>query len=366
MNLSEDTYVPALRWRQGEYQALFRLSSAVKDRVMPLITIPPVEFDFELWQPKKSVHEHVHPFIARFDAKWGKRPAWIALDAEITEGRMDDSSHPLDYVLDGLRPKGAFAIPALPLEVASETMDAAARAVAADGQGAAVLLRLEDLMSGNPRKAILGFASGIGIGLDELDVIVDLRARNFEPYKVFATALRGALKRLGNLFEVRNLVLLGTAIPESFAQLAKGSDEIPRHDWLFFKELMIAMPAGMRRPIYGDHTIVHPEFRAMDMRKIKAAGKIVYTTPETWATRKGGAFRDNPAQMHTHCAEVVNDPAFAFRGAGFSYGDKYIADCAVMAESPSNLSRWKDVAINHHITTVANDLSTLFATPWPP
>lgn len=366
MNLSESTYVPALRWRQGEYQALWRLSPAVKDRVMPLITIPPVEFDFELWQPKKSTHEHVHPFCARFNAKWGKRPAWIALDTKIAAGRMDDGSHVFDYVLDGLRPKGAIAIPALALEADSDTMNAAARATIADGQGTAVLLRLEDLMTSNPRKAIVRFAASLGIDLDELDVIVDLRAPNFEPYNVFATALTAALKRLGNLYEIRNLVLLGTAIPESFAQLAKGSDEIPRHDWLFFKTLMAAMPAGMRRPIYGDHTIVHPEFTAMDMRKVKAAGKIVYTTPKTWATRKGGAFRDNPAQMYAHCEQVVSDPAFAFRGAGFSYGDKYIADCAVKAESPSNLSRWKDVAINHHITTVADDLAILFATPSPP
>lgn len=363
MNLSEDTYVPALRWRQGEWQALFRLTPAVKDRVIPLITIPRVEFNFELWKRMKSVHEHVHPFITKFDKKWGKRPAWIALDPMIAGGRMDDGAHPFDYVLDRLREKSAIAIPALPLEVCSDTMNAAARATAADRRGAAVLVHLEDLMSGNTRKAIVNFASSLSIELDELDVIIDLRARNFEPYKVFATALTAALKRLGNLYEVRNFILLGTAIPESFAQLARGTDEIPRHDWLFFKELMNAMPAGMRRPIYGDHTIVHPEFTAVDMRKVKAAGKIVYTTPETWATRKGGAFRDNPTQMHKHCAEVVRDPVFAFRGASFSYGDKYIADCAVMAEGPSNLSRWKDIMINHHITTVADDLATLFGTP---
>lgn len=121
----------------------------------------------------------------------------------------------------------------------------------------------------------------------------------------------------------------------------------------------------MRRPLYGDHTVVHPDFTAVDMRKVKAAGKIIYTTPETWATRKGGAFRDNPAQMYDHCERVVAEPAFAFRGASFSYGDKYIADCAVKAESPSNLSRWKDVAINHHITTVVDDLATLFGKPSP-
>lgn len=363
MNLSEISYVPALRWRQGEYQALSRLSPKVKDQVMPLITIPPVEFDFEQWKPKKSTHEHVYPFCTRYEAKWGARPSWIALDPTIAEARMDDGSHVFDYVFDGLRPNGATAIPALPLEADSDTLNAAGRAITADDKGVGVLLRLEDLMAENPRKAIVSFAASLGVALDELDVIVDLRARNFEPYSVFATALTAALRRLGNLHEVRNFVLLGTAIPESLAQLAKGSDEIPRHDWLFFRRLIAAMPAGMRRPNYGDHTIVHPEFTAMDMRKVKAAGKIVYTTPSTWATRKGGAFRDNPGQMHAHCEQVVSDPAFAFRGADFSYGDKYIADCAAKAESPSNLSRWKDVGINHHITTVADDLATLFARP---
>lgn len=363
MILSEEMYVPALRWRQGEYQALWRLSPAVKDQVMPLITIPPVEFDFEQWRPKKSTHEHVHPFCARYDAKWGKRPAWIALDTSIAEARMDDASHIFDYVLDGLRVKEATAIPALPVAADSHTISAVKRATAADRRGAGVILRLEDLMAENPRKALLDFAASLGIDLDALDVVLDLRAPNFEPYDVFASALAAAIRALGNLHEVRNFVLLGTAIPESLAQLAKGSDKIPRHDWLFFKQLVAAMPAGVRRPNYGDHTIVHPGFTAMDMRKVKAAGKIIYTTPSTWATRKGGAFRDNPSQMHAHCEQIVSDPAFAFRGANFSYGDQYIADCAGKAAAPSNLSRWKEVAINHHITTVADDLATLLALP---
>ncbi len=35
MILSDGMYVPALRWRQGEYQALRRLEDAVKDQVVP-------------------------------------------------------------------------------------------------------------------------------------------------------------------------------------------------------------------------------------------------------------------------------------------------------------------------------------------
>ncbi len=363
MNLSEDTYVPALRWRMGEYQALFRLTPAVKDRVMPLLIVPPVEYNFDEQRPMKTVHEHVHPFVKKFEKKWGKRPAWITLDPTVAAGRMSDGSHPFDYIFDGLRPKGGVAIPALPLDVDSDTMDAAAQAATADGQGAAVILRLEDMMSGNPRRAVANFANSLGVELNGLDVIIDLRAPNFEPYKAFAAALVAALKRLGNLHEVRHLILIGTAIPDSFAQLAKGSDEIPRHDWLFYRELISVMPAGMRRPIYGDHTTVHPDFVALDMRFVKPAGKITYTGPTSYGTRKGKAFRGNENQMRGHCDAIVNEARFAFRGASFSLGDKYIADCASYADGTGNSTTWKWVAINHHITTVADDLAMLFGTP---
>jgi len=39
--------VPILKWKMGEYQALQRLSTPVKDCLTPLLEIPPVGFDFE-------------------------------------------------------------------------------------------------------------------------------------------------------------------------------------------------------------------------------------------------------------------------------------------------------------------------------
>ena len=117
----------------------------------------------------------------------------------------------------------------------------------------------------------------------------------------------------------------------------------------------------MRRPVYGDYTTVHPNFAARDMRLIKPAGKVVYTMSNSWGTRKGGAFRGNEAQMHKHCKEIVNDTFFQFQGAAFSYGDDYIFKCAAQQVGPSNLTTWKNVAINHHITAVANDLANFAA-----
>ncbi|WP_352896481.1 hypothetical protein [Mesorhizobium sp. M0983] len=52
-----------------------------------------------------------------------------------------------------------------------------------------------------------------------------------------------------------------------------------------------------------------------------------------------------------------------FKGNDYSYGDDYIGKCAIKKAPPSNLTRWKDVAINHHMMRVLDDLSTSGAAP---
>jgi Beta protein len=95
------------------------------------------------------------------------------------------------------------------------------------------------------------------------------------------------------------------------------------------------------------------------MRRIKSGGKVVYTYQGNWYVRKGGAFRDNPAQMHDHCKYIVDSGKFL--GAGFSEGDAYIERCANKTARPSNQPFWKQVAISHHIMHVLEDLAKLDA-----
>lgn len=361
MKLSESTYVPVLSWRLGEYQALFRLDDAVKDRIVPLVRIPDVEFDFEKRQSKKTVNDHVLPFVGRYTKKWHKRRAWITLHNSIAVGRMNGGIHVFDHIFEGLREFESQAVPAVQLGCDSDTVAAAARANTIDGHGVGILVRLENLMTAGLLTKVNRLAAVLKASIEETDLIIDLRAPNFLPYDVFATALIAALRRFGDFSILRNLVLVSSAIPESFRVIARGTDEIPRHDWLFYRQLREALPPRMRIPAFGDYTVVHPDFTPRDMRLIKAAGRIVYTTATTWATRKGGAFRDDREQMFGHCNEIIHDPIFHFQGAGYSFGDDFIAKCARHQEGPSSPTMWKCVMINHHITTAADILARTYA-----
>lgn len=107
MPITHTDYVPILKWRQGEYQALLRLPDAVKDRTVPLIEITPPDFDFETWTPSKSIDDHLAKFAARFRAKWGTRLALLDCGLLDPAEVMQDGKHPIQFLCEEAFARGA-------------------------------------------------------------------------------------------------------------------------------------------------------------------------------------------------------------------------------------------------------------------
>ncbi|MEI2300523.1 beta family protein [Ensifer sp. MJa1] len=360
MKLTTTMYVPSLRWRQGEYQALFRLSDTAKQLVVPFILVPEPEYDFEEGRPKKTVQEQVQTFPRRYQQKWGKRQAWIDVHSNIATTTMQDGRMPMSFVFDEIRKFGSKAVPVTSLDATPIVNGIASQIAAIDKLGMGIRARLEHVMRPNFDQRLGSLLSSIGLMPEMADLIIDLGAPNFQPYDDFADGLIAAMEGVSALAAYRSLVVIGTGFPQILA-IDKPGGHIPRHDWIFFKTLRSKLNGTGRIPNFGDYTIVHPEFTAQDMRLLKPAGKLVYTAGDTWNVRKGGAFRADPAQMHTHCDSILKSGQF--RGAHFSAGDEYIDLCAKWQATPSNLTRWKENGISHHIMHVLADLATPSAAP---
>jgi hypothetical protein len=358
--LSKEAYVPLLRWRQAEYQALNRLSDETKDRIVPFIMIPPVEYDFEKMTDKKTIPEHIEPFADKYRLKWGDRPAWIGVDKEIVTELMPDGQDVLTHVFTELRKIEANAVPAIHLSSEQRVVEAAAQIAAGDKRGAGVSIQLEDLMGPRPASELASTISQLGLSAAEVDLIVDLRAPNFQPLETFSRILSSALGRCGDLSEFRNLVIASCAFPMSLKHVERGGVQIPRHDWQLYNVLLERMSDSELQLNYGDYTVVHPDFVLVDMRAIKPAGKIIYTIADSWLIHKGGAFAKNRLQMHEHSLAITSSPEFY--GGDYSFGDDFIRRCALQEEGPSTLAMWKQVAINHHITVTAQQLANLYGT----
>ncbi len=356
MKITSATYIPVVRWREAEYQALFKICDKCKDRIVPIIVVPPIEYDPEIGRPKKSVSEVISTFVKRVPVKWGNRPAWIDFDDTLRDQRMDNGTHVVSHVFEQLRVSNAHAVPVVWLDSSSITLRAVSQVNAKDGHGVGFRLKLENIMVPTAQKQMMSILKGLGIDINETDLLLDL-GKTFEPYNDYSKALIAGLSSLTHLDQFRNFVIIGTSMPDSLSKFELPGDTIPRHEWLFYQELLKNLPSNFRRPNFGDYTIVPPSF-SMDfnMAIIKPAARLVYANGKSWIIRKGTAFRDDPEQMINICADITNSSDF--RGRTFSPGDEEIFLCANNErKNMSNLGGWKQFGISHHIMQVLDDLA---------
>lgn len=351
-------YVPALKWRQGEYQALLRLSDAQKLHVIPLIEITPPEFDFELWVPKKTIDEHLVTFAERLRAKWGARPALLDCGLVPAKMRMADGTHPLAYLYDRSAALGANLVPVTSFERDADYQRAVYQIDAVGGTGAALRCGLEDLLDPEFDQNLDELLSEIEIDISALAIILDLRSPAFEPQADLVAIVVAALSDAIAVGECRSITLIATSFPDSMGAVTPPLQFWPRREWLLYKAIHAALPAGFRPLCFGDYAIAGAEFAQMDMRVVKPSATIRYAVDDGWLIAKGVNVRDNGfAQCRTLSGSITASPNYL--GSSHSAGSAYIDGCRAGTEKTGNLTTWRWVGTNHHIAKVVSDLATL-------
>lgn len=358
MNFDHHHYVPCLRWKQGEYQAIYRLVDETKNSLTPLIEVAEIGYDFEARKPSKTVDEHLAPLAKRVAAKWSGRPFFVDLKLIQGETQMADGRHPVTFVQDELRGRECPAVPVIGLDRDLDYQQAVKDAAAIDGRGICVRVSIEQAAKGI-QTDLEALKKETGLGLEDLDLVLDLGAPNFVPVDAFAQVVRAVIGKIPDPNGWRTFSLISTSFPASMAEVKKSPDTITRYEWLLYEQLINKLAnEGMRIPTFGDYGINHPKVLDLDMRLVKPSASIRYTIDKAWLIIKGPNVRDNGfAQYRDHCRTLVASPEYM--GPGFSYGDLYIEQCAAGVGRTGNLTMWRQVGTNHHLQKVVADIANL-------
>ncbi len=360
--MSVPRYVPCLRWKRGEYQAVSRLGDTAKKAMTPLIEIPEMGFDFETRQESKSIDQHLAKIDERVGATWGRSRCLIDLRLIASKGPMASGAHPLTYVFERLRAYGVQAVPVVSPSSDTRFLSAARKIAVEDERGICLRLGIEVAAGPDLGAVVENLLRQVGVGADTCDLVLDLGAPNFEPVDDFAALVETLIKRLPHLRQWGSFALLGTSFPESLAGLPAGLSVLPRSEWRLYCTLL-GRP-GMRRsrmPDFGDYGVNHPKVIEGDMRLLKPSAAIRYTANDGWLIAKGTNLRVRGAfqQFFGLSEEVVRSRHYS--GPNFSAGDKKIKECASHRGGPGSLTTWRFVGTSHHLEKVARDLATLRA-----
>jgi len=358
MSNGSSQYVPCLRWKQGEYQAVLQLPPEVCDLIVPLIEVPEIGFDFETKSLKKTLDEHIRPFANRVYEKWGRRPCYIDLSLIDAAEGMADGRHPAGFVFDGLRERSVPAIPTFSLKQDTAMREELARASALDGNGVCVRIDLEEFAKADFADRISRFVDSIAAMPSESDLVLDLGAPNFDPVSGFADLIEQLFARIPRLPEWRTVTLLGTSFPSTMAEVGRGLTLRERKEWTLHGAVCDRLSKrSLRTPRFGDYAVAHPQLLQIDPRLVGPAASVRYTTTNGWLIAKGRNVRRNAGdQYHVLCQSIIDSTEFD--GVDYSAGDAYIANCAGGSVSTGNLTTWRWVGTNRHITKVTSSLAT--------
>ncbi len=351
-------YVPVLRWRAGEYRALEKLDDVQKEFVVPLIEVLEPDFDFETNQPAKDIDSHLASFADRLKKHWDWHPALLDGSQLNASTRMRDGTHPMAFLFAEARAKHTTLIPMTGLARDTDYQSAVGAIVAADGRGLALRCSLDEARDPDLDTAVGAVLASMGIGIDTLDILLDLGSPAFEPQDQLIAIIIAALGGSATLQNARSVTVIATSFPGTLSALEGPIHVVKRCEWLLYKALLQKLDNNTRRPGFGDYAISSIEFPKGDMRYMRGSPNVRYTIEDAWIIVKGKREKGGTKKTYVQLCEQLSK-AEGFTAAGFSQGSAYIHGCKSGTENGGNTTTWKWVGTNHHITRVVHDLARL-------
>lgn len=363
-------YIPILRWRSAEITALERLFPKDRECVTPLIEFimpaPSVDKDRKVTKTPREKFLEVLPNLTQdLHNSCGQNPTFI--DVHLLDNDIRASS--LEQILSSSLKLDLFSVPVtyiIPVTSAS-VADMKTRATAVNyaktsGHGLCIRIDKSHLEDVGIASHILNFLAENKLDIENTDLLVDLRVVDQSTDMI---SIAQQLATLPDLKKWRSFIVSGGVFPKDLTNFTAGEvHSLGRFDWKLWNALRKTGQLS-RLPLFSDYTIQHPFYEYV---AAIGSASVRYTDNNEWwifrgkipgyinrKTKEKGPGRE---QYIGHAQTLVNRDFY--KKKDFSFGDSEIARIAAPGNTkPGSPTTWLTIGINHHITLVARQTSSL-------
>jgi Beta protein len=350
---SDRHYMPVLKWKRGEVLALSELSTDVKDQLSPLLEIPALPYNFETESPAKTIDEHLQSVRRNIEQSIGDgRQAFIDCRFLGRDLRMLNGQPPLAYLLEQHRDLNIH--PCVGLTDDYTDADLSAARAHAELAGGEVLIRMSPNI--RFRKQIEEISERLNVQRNRCHLMIDCGTIQEDGVEQSVVAAHSSLLSVPAADEWQSIALASASFPQYLARVPPGRSELPRLERALWTQLVDALGDGQRRPIFSDYGVTSRDIEELDPRMISVSANIRYTHRESFHVFKGQSLRRASYEQFRDLSRAVLDSGL-YCGEQFSWGDRYIKECASGLASTGNTMTWRKVATNHHLTFVVKQLN---------
>jgi hypothetical protein len=364
-------YVPILKWKYAEQNALAGLVDEYKDQISPLIELvmpkPKSLFKDKEKKIRKTREELFQELITEFITKripkipkeiaeyWGTRLAFIDFSLLYT---VELKAESIGKILEEAAKQGVILIPILNLSDSEKIKTEIRQALKKYKRGVCLRIVSSDLENTNKLNNELDVVlKYLDTSCGNIDLVVDIKEKGECYFKYFNLS-----QDIKDLTKYRNFIFACGTFPEDLSECTVDEEKlIPRIEWLSW--LNMRNKQTKRVPTFADYTIRNPIYNET-LQFYHPTSSIKYALEDNWLILKGKIKR---FELYlASAALLVKDGRFG--GGKFSNGDKFIAEKAKHFETyiknpgvkgTGNTPQWLDAFINHHLTLTAHQIAKL-------
>ena len=350
MERDQRHYVPLLKGRQAEFDALARLGERTRAGMTPLIElVPSAEDDGD------QVLADLDRLVDKVVRSWGPVDRVLLDVGRVTPDSLPDETA-IGAVAARSRAAGILAVPVLRLTDPTPLVDAVREAHAADGRGACIRVQGDDLQE-DPEDLGIWLRSActdLRLEPDDLDLILDFGAVGDDAVTGLAAGLaRQLVRHLPAPGRWRSVTVAAGAFPVDLSGLRPWVlGEVPRRDANLWRSLAATAPS--RVPGFGDYGVAHPLL--VTGVPFAPPPQLRYAAADRWLILKGHR-RDERGtnQFFDICRAISERPEFT---PGLGGADDRIEEAARRYGGPGNGTTWRSIGTGHHIDLVVDRLRT--------
>lgn len=227
--IDKEKYVPILKCKAGEFIALDKLSEDLKDEIIPIADLVPV-------QNKKSFVEHIKSSIG-YIKSWGNErllyiDGYMLQDTDLTIGRKKY----MEYIFDELRKNKNNVIPVVSNISNLEYLKQVKNIIEKDEKSVCVRIFCDREMNINDE--IESTIQRLNLNINQIDLLIDLQSVEILSIDEILNWQKIIFSNLVYQSNWRSLVLAGSNFPINLTKLtANQIHPIPRKHWLAWKQL---------------------------------------------------------------------------------------------------------------------------------
>jgi hypothetical protein len=346
--------MPIVKWKRGEFDALKRLLVQDRPHVIPMVEVLDDSIDLDEDPAGAGAPSAYDRAAAQLKKAWGNAPFFI--DTQELDVPAPSAPHPLEQLFAACRQAGLSAVPVTGLGCSQAYNQAVARVIGSDGRGCALRLDVDDLVVSTVGASINGVLGILGAAPTAVDLVLDWRAIDAGAGAAMSLAAAAIVPTLPHVAAWRSVVFAASSFPAALTGVGTGLSTIARAEWAAYRLLLAQAPAG-RALSFGDYAIAYPVYAPAPFL---GSASIRYTITDDWLIVRGrslkGPVYGGFGQFQQLCGQLVANPAYC--GQTFSWGDEYIDQCSIGQVGTGNLTTWRSVGTNHHITFVARQLAS--------